>query len=122
LLSQGFEVYFPFAYGGEVDLLALKDNIIYKIHVKKGTQNNNDKLRADFRRSSKSKNRKYNLGDFDLLAIVHLETKRVAYLTKDDLSAQQSLNMWLTEDIPRKGLSKKYIALKFNDYLNCPIR
>lgn len=53
LLELGYEVFTPFTGGGEIDLIAYKDNISYKVQVKSTSPKPNDKgIYVELMRSS----------------------------------------------------------------------
>lgn len=121
LLLKGYEPFSPTAYGGDQDLLVMVNGNPYKIQVKSGTVEDN-KIRVDIRKSSNAKERHYNADAYDVLAVVHVEFRRVAYIKRSSMTAKSSINMWLDSNITSKGAHPDYVHLLFDDFLEFPIR
>lgn len=120
LLLKGYETFSPSAYGGDQDLLVMSNGAAYKVQVKSGSVDGN-KLRVDIRKSSNAKERHYSEDAYDVLAIVHIESRRVAYISRSDMTAKASLNLWLDSNIPTKGAHPDYKHLLFDDLTEFPI-
>jgi hypothetical protein len=103
------------------DLLAEREGAFYKIQVKSAKEVNGRML-VDIRRSSKARNRQYKDDAYDVLAIVNLQKRQVAYIPKERMTAKASINVWCCEDyeVPTKGRWKDYEPVMFNDFLDFP--
>lgn len=120
LLLKGFEVFSPSAYGGNFDLLSVKGNDVYRIQVKSATPKD-QKMDVDVRRSSVSKSgREYDQDGYDVLAIVNLVERKVAYVKRQNMTARSSIKVWLTRDIPTKGRHIGYEPYVFDDLTEFP--
>lgn len=121
LLTKGFMVLQPITDIVEnYDLVIETVEGMKKVQVKTGAIKNGRML-VDVRRSSRaSGSRHYEEGAYDLLAIVNLENRTVAYMRKEDMVANNSVNIWVCpyEEVPTKGRTKPPIM--FNDYLEVP--
>lgn len=122
LLMQGVEVFTPVALGGNYDLVAILDGELFTIQVKSGTPQDNYRLKADVRRSSNSKTGREYKKDYDILAVVDVDNRKVAYIPKDKMTAKASITIYTERDFSRKGLHKDYEPMIFEDYLDFPIR
>lgn len=78
LESKGFIVCFPTCNNPVFDLVAVKGDTKIKIQVK-SSEYEEDVMKVDVRRS-RNNNRHYEEGSYDVLAVVSLDTKDVAYI------------------------------------------
>ncbi len=125
LIEKGFEIFIPYCNDGVVDLIAIKDNVTYRLQCKYM-----DTLRAIGNCiQNHGNNRKYGVNDFDYYAIYLPNLDRVIYpsilfagLTiRTELPVVQSADFYWWEDfvnftdfaerhkISEWGLKSKYI-------------
>lgn len=104
------------------DLVAERNGKLYKIQVKSGIPKR-DRIIADIRRSSSIKSSRYYDDDaYDVLALVDMNSKNIAYIPKSRLTAKASANIWLCDEhcVPTKGRWKNYQPLMFKDFSSFP--
>lgn len=121
LLEKGIMVLKPMTDIIEnYDLAVDTNGKLLKIQVKSGQVKDNRML-VDVRRSSRAGSRHYENGAYDVLAIANLETRQVAYIKKEDMTAKASLTMWWCkhEDIPYDNGKQNRLA--YNDFKEFPI-
>jgi Holliday junction resolvase-like predicted endonuclease/predicted transcriptional regulator len=71
LIELGYDTYIPFIGGGEIDLIATKDNVVYRIQIKSIAPRNKDSICIDLSRNSinykSAARKKYENIDFFLI-------------------------------------------------------
>lgn len=110
VLERGFEVEVPSTH------TSIHDFTVRGMRVQvKRAQVNEVTAKADIRRPS-AKCEQYSPDEIDVFAIVHPETRRVAYIHVSELAYGRRLTFFLTRDHTRAGLSNEYKPLYFEDY------
>lgn len=117
LILQGFDTFQPASQELPYDLIAQKDGKFYKIQVKMGQKKQENRIYVDARKGS-AKERHYDHSDYDVLAVVDLEHKKVAYIPKNKINVTAIL--WTTDEINTNGFHKKHIPLKFHEMYQFP--
>lgn len=71
LVELGYDTYMATISGGEIDIVAIKDNIVYRVQVKSITPTNNESIKLSLERNSvnykERKTKKYENIDFFLI-------------------------------------------------------
>lgn len=125
LLLKGLEVFSPSAYGGEYDLIAADGSRLYKIQVKTAAHmGDGRRLKVDIRRSSNSAERHYSDDGFDVLAVVHPDTRMVAYIPREKIAARASVNLWVIDRdlIPDNSKYRQYPPHVFDELTDFSLR
>lgn len=117
LILQGFDTFQPTSQELPYDLVAQKDNKFHRIQVKMGQKKAKNKIYVDARKGS-AKVRNYSDSDYDVLAVVDLETRKVAYIPKEKINVTATL--W-TENVEYvNGCSKDYKPNLFDNWIMFP--
>lgn len=108
----------PMLPGSPYDLIADVNGERCTIQVKIATHYG-DKIRIDYRKSH-VKSRTYTREDFDILAVVDLESRRVAYITPDMWLGKTQITMWKNPPKTLNGFGGNRIPVMFEDHLEFP--
>jgi hypothetical protein len=118
LISKGIVPCKPEIPTTAFDLIAVYDNEIRKIQIKGCTPKEDGKLLVDVRRS-KAKDRSYSRESFDVLAVVNLETKEVAYIDYESLGCPSQITL-RTSRPNMNGYGKERQPKLFSEFLDFP--
>lgn len=88
---------------------------LYKLQVKSTQSNVGGRVKVDIRKPS-AKGRTYDSVDYDILAVVDMTTRKIAYLSKAELSYGRQLTLFTEIPDSRVGMPLDYAMLMFADY------
>jgi hypothetical protein len=120
LISKGIVPCKPEIPTTTFDLIAVHDNEIRKIQIKGCTPKDGGKLLVDIRRS-KARDRSYSRESFDVLAVVNLETKEVAYIDYESFGCPSQITL-RTYEPSMNGYGKERQPKLFSEFLEFPRR
>lgn len=118
LLLKGIVTHQPDIPTTEYDIVVRIGKVFKTVQIKGSVPKSDGKMRVDVRRS-KGKSRLYDSSSFDILAIVNLETKDVAYIDYLSIGCPQFITL-RTSEPPKNGYRKGQTPNMFDDYLNFP--
>ncbi|WP_077736234.1 group I intron-associated PD-(D/E)XK endonuclease [Bacillus sonorensis] len=90
-----------------------------KIQVKTNMEHDGYRMKIDNRKSNGA-SRPYTKEDYDILAIVDLSSRRVAYLPYEVWQGKSQISIMLCEVIDMNGYGGSKQPLYFSDYLEFP--
>lgn len=108
----------PMLPGSPYDLIADVNRIRYTVQIKIA-KNKGDKLIVDYRKSH-VESRNYTREDFDILAVVDLESRKVAYIPPELWVGKTQITMWKNPPKSLNGFGGNRIPVMFDDYLEFP--
>lgn len=115
LIYYGACPYIPSIASSETDLIAEYEGRVYKLQVK-SSFSKAGRLRVDTRRPS-AKGRTYSAEAFDILAVVDLATKKVAYISRCDIPTER-FRFFTTTEYKLQGKHANYTPMMLEDYLD----
>ncbi|QDX93573.1 hypothetical protein EEL30_15485 [Brevibacillus laterosporus] len=112
LAMRNISVYPAGTAFSDCDLVAEVDGKLHKIQVKCGSNTrNSNRIETTVKRGTGVKKREYDEDAFDILAVVDLENRKVAFLPRKELGIKSSVTLWLEPPSPNSS------RLEFKDYL-----
>ncbi|MFL6977087.1 group I intron-associated PD-(D/E)XK endonuclease [Bacillus inaquosorum] len=101
------------------DMVADINGSFVKIQVKTKMEHDGYRMIIDNRKSN-GVSRPYTKSDYDILAIVDLESRRVAYLPYEVWQGRSQISIMLREVVDTNGYGRGKQPLYFSDYTNFP--
>ncbi|MEC3797999.1 group I intron-associated PD-(D/E)XK endonuclease [Bacillus velezensis] len=101
------------------DMVADIGGSFVKIQVKTKMSHDGYRMIIDNRKSNGT-SRPYTESDYDVLAIVDLENRRVAYLPYEVWQGRSQISIMLREVVDTNGYGRGKQPLYFSDYTNFP--
>ncbi|MED1527845.1 group I intron-associated PD-(D/E)XK endonuclease [Bacillus pumilus] len=101
------------------DLVADINGVFTRIQVKTNIKHDGYRMKIDNRKSN-GVSRPYTKEDYEVLAIVDLESGGVAYLPYEVWKGKSQINIMLREVLNMKGYGKDKQPLYFSDFIDFP--
>jgi len=101
------------------DIVADVDGVLTKIQVKTNMEHDGYRMKIDNRKSNGA-SRPYTKEDYDILAIVDLDSWQVAYLPYGVWQGKSQISIMLREVVDMNGYGGSKQPLYFSDYLEFP--
>lgn len=113
LTLQGCNVFTPTnSHLPDYDLVVEIDGYLFKVQVRTG-RSDGHKIKYDLRRSSNAKDRYEKTGNYDILACVDIDSRKIAYLNKIE---ELSVTLVLFQPVNMKGYHTDNPPKLFENY------